>query len=392
VIQPLGVVPGPAGALLLPPAGDAAAAERVLRGDYAGLPEAWAFYPLAVNGDREGAIARCAGSGFLASYNRFALDGAPERYAALAAAASGDERLLADAAAFQHGVIDAPPEAAAADPLVRAYLLAVRGSLEELTEAADLARDRSPVFAGRLLAEIGSILAADPARTDDALEALESGRALIAQSAFHEDAAEISFQYGQLAHERADGRPGRLLAAVGAYQRALYVFSKDGPHRDAYAMAHMNLGLAYLALPMGGDAERLRPAIAIQSLREAAAVFDRERTPELWASATLNLANALQHAASTHVEDNLWEAVALYEDVLPIVERGDPLRRARVLANQGNALAHLGAFSRAEPRLREAGELFAKAGDLDATAALGEILREIDARRRQVAEAANGSA
>jgi tetratricopeptide (TPR) repeat protein len=389
VIQPLGIVPGPAGALLLPP-GPAGAAERVLSGDRTALPHDWTFYAAAIEGDREASLAHLSGDAPWQLYDRFALTGDPDLYARLAPTLSGDERLLLDAAAFQHGLLDAPPAADAEDSIVRAYVLGVRGSLDELIEAAELAKDRSPVFAGRLFAEIGATLAPDTSRTDEALESIERARQLLGRSAFLEDAGELALQYGQLAQERAQGRPDRLLAAVSAYQRALHVFSKDGPRSDAYAMAHMNLGLAYLALPMGGEAERIRPAIAIGSLREAASVFDRDRSPELWASATLNLANALQHVSSTHIEDNLWEAVALYEDVLPIVERGGPLRRARLLANQGNALAHLGAFSRAEPRLREASEIFAREGDLDATAAIAEIVREIESRRG-AAEAGNGA-
>ena len=151
----------------------------------------------------------------------------------------------------------------------------------------------------------------------------------------------------------------------------------------------MNLGLAYLALPMNDEAERLRPAIAIQSLREAAGALDRRESPELWAGATLNLANALQYVRSTHVEANLWESVALYEEILPVLPARDQLRKARVLANEGNALAHLGAFSRAVPRLNEARAIFALTVDDDSTAAIDATLAEI-AERARAAEAANG--
>jgi hypothetical protein len=124
-------------------------------------------------------------------------------------------------------------------------------------------------------------------------------------------------------------------------------------------------------------------------LREAAGALDPRQSPELWAGATLNLAKALQHVRSTHVEDNLWEAVTLYEEIFPVLSARDDIRKARVLANQGNALAHLGAFSRAIPRLNEARAIFALAGDGDSTAAIDATLAEI-AERAPAAEAPHG--
>jgi len=53
---------------------------------------------------------------------------------------------------------------------------------------------------------------------------------------------------------------------------------------------------------------------------------------------------------SNHQADNLVEAVELYEAVLEARDRDiDPLGRARVLANQGNVLAHLGVFDQPRP-------------------------------------------
>jgi hypothetical protein len=46
----------------------------------------------------------------------------------------------------------------------------------------------------------------------------------------------------------------------------------------------------------------------------------------------------------------------------------DPLGHARVLANQGTALAHLGIHDQAGPKLRAARGLFAAAGDTGAVA------------------------
>jgi hypothetical protein len=218
----------------------------VLRGDASALPAEWTFYERAVAGDRDGALAALGGD-TLAAYNRFVLTGDAAQYAALAPQLAGDVRLLLDAAAFAHGVIETPPAGAAGDPLADAYL-----AFEPFDEA-----------------------------------------------------------------------------------------------------------------------------------------LDPRESPELWAGATLNLANALQHVRLTHVEENLWEAVALYEEILPVLPPRDQIRKARVLANQGNALAHLGAFSRAVPRLNEARAIFALSADEDSTAAIDATLSEI-AERVPAAEAPHG--
>ena len=81
-----------------------------------------------------------------------------------------------------------------------------------------------------------------------------------------------------------------------------------------------------------------------------------------WASTQLNLANALQYLPSVHQEANLDEAVQLYEEVLQYRDpQRDPLGYARILANQGNALGHLGVLRRRPERLTRARELFAPA-------------------------------
>jgi tetratricopeptide (TPR) repeat protein len=378
MIFPLGIAHGPAGALVLPALADDAAAARVMRGETDGLPPEWAFYAHAVHDDLDAALGALGGDE-LATYNRFVLTGHPELYAALAGTLAGDLRLLLEAAAYQHGVVDELPDAVAAEPLVGAYLALAREDVERGRRIAEHVAERSPILAARLLEAWAAVTTDDRERTGDVLAALEHARALLARTALCDEAGGLALQYGLLAHERSDGHRDRLLAAVHAYQRALQTFTKDGPHAEDYALAHMNLGLAYLALPMNDEAERLRPAIAIQSLREAVSALDAMRSPDLWAGATLNLANALQHVRSTHVEENLWEAVALYEDILPL-PAGDTLRKARVLANQGNALAHLGAFSRAVPRLNEARAIFALSGDDDSTAAIDATLAEIGTR------------
>ena len=102
----------------------------------------------------------------------------------------------------------------------------------------------------------------------------------------------------------------------------------------------------------------------------------------------MNLANALVYTPSTHQGDNIVEAVERYEEVLELRERqGDPIGRARILANQGNALAHLGVFDHAKSKLLEARFLFEEQGDIDGVLAVRSVLDEI---ARQVVPGSQG--
>ena len=72
------------------------------------------------------------------------------------------------------------------------------------------------------------------------------------------------------------------------------------------------------------------------------------------------------------------EAVEIYEAVLATRDRdSDPQGRARVLANQGNVLAHLGVFDQAKAKLYEARFLFEEAGDTDSVRSVRGVLDEI---------------
>ena len=111
----------------------------------------------------------------------------------------------------------------------------------------------------------------------------------------------------------------------------------------------------------------MRLGVAVQSLRAALEVYRPETHAYEWSSSQMNLANALQYLPSTHQEDNLREAVDLYEEVLRHrSRRADPAGYARVLANQANALAHLGALARRRARYGEARGLFAGWATTDA--------------------------
>lgn len=391
--QPLGVFAGPQGALLLPFVDDADALAQVLHGELqAELPEPWQFYALAI-GDDAAALARIRDSDAPEHHlNRFILQPSLEHYHTLQTELIGEGQELLEAIAYQLDYRQTPPEPQHATQEIRAYLLATQAhhllaqqaipeGLALLEQAAELVESISPAFAARLFGEWAGVESMTGALSHKGMRYFEKALELFQQTAFHDAEAELWLQYGMACQSCAAGQRGWLLKAVNAYQMSLRTVSRTHLP-ESYGLAQMNMALCYLNMPMNQEADKLRPAIAVQALREALQVFDKAQQPELWASATLNLANALQHAKTSHPEDNLWEAVALYQDVLEVRDADcEPLGYARVLANQGNALAHLGAFSRAVPRLEEARAIFSQQQDDDAAASISEILEDIAERK-----------
>jgi hypothetical protein len=78
----------------------------------------------------------------------------------------------------------------------------------------------------------------------------------------------------------------------------------------------------------------------------------------------------------------------LYEQILDVRSReNDPLGYARLLANQGNALAHLGIFVHAKPKLQDALRIFTAYGDTDAALTLRELLTQLESQEQSHREA-----
>lgn len=398
--QPIGVFSGTAGLLLLPPVPEAPALlPELLRGRLPERwPEAWGFFARAVEGENEASLLSALSGGPEGVYNRFVLQPDAEVYLWAKERLEGDYARLLDAVAWRMGLGAEPPDLLGADGEIRAFLLATQGydalqqgdwatGEERLRAAAEAAEGVSPVFAARLYAEEAAIRQMRGDDGEGVIAGFRKALELLEGTAFREVRAELWFQLGTAYQSRADGRKGPLLEAARCYQEALKVFRRES-HPEAYAMAQMNLALTYLAMPSLDRGARLRVAVAVQGLREALRVFRKDTHPELWASATVNLANALQQVPTAHPEANLREAVALYEEVMTVRRpEDDPVGYARVLANQGNALAHLGAFSRAVPRLQEARRLFLEHGETDAAAAVDEVLGEIAHLRRRPSSA-----
>ena len=397
--QPIGVFPGIAGSLLLPPV---PGAEESLAALMKGRlpphwPEAWQFFARAVEGHDEAAVLEALPEGEEGIFNRVVLRPTSDVYTWARERLEGEYRLLLDAVAWRAGLLPEPPDVPPeVDGELRAFLLGCRAhaalergareeGLEALEAAAAAAEEVSPVLAARLLGEWAALrheavgLRSKGSGIErDVIRGYRRALELLDGTGLPELRAELWFQLGAVYQSRGgEGGKGILLEAVRCYQEALKVFRRD-TCPEAYALTQMNLALVYLAMPQNDRSWPVRAAVAVQALREALRVFRRETHPEMWASATLNLANALQHLPSAHPEENLWEAVVLYDEVLAVRRpEDDPVGYARVLANQGNALAHLGAFSRAVPRLQEARRLFLEHGEAEAAGAVDRVLAEI---------------
>jgi len=393
--QPIGVFPFPAGLLLLgdSPEGDVAvqqARDSLLHGR---LPEKW---PAALHAHQlahQGYL-EAAAEEFLAqddpysAFNHFVLEPEGVDVAVLRSALPLHLAPLVDAVRYTLGDLDDLPGGSSSAVEVDAFLASVRATIALsagepglaialLHDAAQTVADLSPALSAILIGNAGSILfelGLDPATAYDDLRLACLG---LNDTDLYVARAELHLHLGLLIHAAAAAGQRPLSEAVHEYYNALQLVDLDtAPY--TWASAHLNLGAAYLTMPMIEATDQLRSGIAMQSLRAALGVFTKEDHPAEWASATLNLANALVYTPSTHQGDNIVEAVERYEEVLETRDReSDPLGRARILANLGNALAHLGIFDHAKSRLYEARFLFEEALDHDSMMMVRGILDEI---------------
>ncbi|MEW5811030.1 MAG: hypothetical protein AB1925_16425 [Actinomycetota bacterium] len=386
--QPLGVFGLPLGYLLVPAGSDTDSARTALVSGC--LPDLWpdrmAAHLHALRGDRDGALAALTDDDPVSRYNRYVLDpdsASPDTVRA----GLGNYAVLVDLVEFTLGRSDTVPPADGLDGELAAAVGAAAASaaladrrpadaLSLLDTAVEAASPVSRPMAGVLLGAAAGLCRdlGDPSaltRLDRALKLLEGAEALkVARAELHLAAAGI-------VHEQAAHHPELMPAAIPRYHSALQLIRReDAP--VLWASGHADLATAYLTMPMVEASSQLRLGIAAQSLRQALTVFTREEHPARWASVQLNLANSLVYSPSRHRQENLVEAVEIYEAVLAARDRdSDPQGRARVLANQGNALAHLGAFDQAKAKLYEARFLFEELGDTDSVQVVRGVLDEI---------------
>lgn len=382
--QPLGAFPLPLGYLLIPASPDTEDARvALLSGRLPDWPDSLRAHELALAGDRDGALAALHGDDPITRYNRFVMDPDGSDPAELRSGL-GEFACLVDVVLFALGRSDTAPELGDATGELAATVLSVQasGALQNgdaeaamtlLDRAAEQAAGVSEPLRGVLLGAAASVCDGSDAvtRFEGALRALDDAEDLRLAR------AELHLALGGLLHEQAIDRPDLLNRAVPHYHSALQlVWREEAPL--LWASAHANLAAAYLTMPMTEASDQLRLGVAAQSLRSALKVYTPEDYPEEWASVQLNLANSLVYTPSSHQADNLVEAVNLYEAVLAARGRDtDPLGRARVLANQGNVLAHLADFDQAKAKLYEARFLFEELGDHDSVRTVRGVLDEI---------------
>ncbi|MGE0218445.1 hypothetical protein [Mycolicibacterium sp.] len=244
-----------------------------------------------------------------------------------------------------------------------------------LRRAATRCAGTAPHLAGTLLGTAGTLAAHHdlPGSRDDLETALE----LLDGAGLPATMAELHHALGGVEHAEALAADRPLQQAMRHYYAGLRLISEED-HPLVWAGLQLDLATAQLATPMKQATDQLRIGVAAQALRACRRVFTVDEHPVPWSTATLNLANALVYLPSTHREDNLREAAQLYEEILVSGVRDDDAPgRARVLCNQGNALAHLGVFDRATAVLAEARFLFETALDHDGVLTVRQILDEI---------------
>jgi tetratricopeptide (TPR) repeat protein len=396
--QPLGVWPWPTGMLVLPEGpGTAEVAALMLRGIQ---PETWPdhlrFVAASLAGD-PAAAAALVGDDPIGRYNAAVLiggDGAWDQVIDTDA----DLAALVGVATFSVGLLDAPPPVAevsgeiaaivrsahASAALERNDLSAALAALEDAGEAAAAAG--SMILAASLLATRAELLREQLGDAQGAIEQVDAALRLIPRMVADEERfyppaelwGELHVTRALARQERATANPGLLLSVTQDLTEALKVFTEED-HPEQFAACNSHLALAYLVMPMSSEGDRLRVGVAVTSLRAALRVYQPQTHPDLWASTQMNLANALQYLPSVHQEQNLDEAVHLYEQLLTYrTPDVDPLGVARILANQGNALGHLGVFSDARERLTQARDLFSQCDDDDGVATVDELLANVE--------------
>jgi tetratricopeptide (TPR) repeat protein len=363
------------------------------------LPDVWPdelrYVELALDDNPDGAAACITGDDVISRYNRAVLVGGDGVWAALAAETDGQLRALVDTARFSVGELDEAPDLAGTDGEFAAVVASARASAaierddfvmaaDELAQGAAAADGAgSPLLAASLRLTRAELLRE---RLDDPVAAAREADLAVQRlplTAPRELRAELQVTRALARQEVAGTERGALLAVVADLNEAAKIFREDA-YPEMFATINQHLALAYLVMPMSSEGDRIRVGVAVNSLRAALRVFTPQTHPVAWASTQLNLANALQYLPSVHQETNLDEAVQLYEEVLAYRDpQRDPVGYARILANQGNALGHLGVFADAHERLTQARTLFESAGDVEAVAGVDEVLASLDEARAQ---------
>lgn len=256
-------------------------------------------------------------------------------------------------------------------------------------KALELCADNAELARARIRARRATALQMLPGGAEPlqaAREEFEAVRALLERGGSREEVAECDMNLGLVLQTLGID----LGSAVQAYQRALRVFDRDHYPRE-YAILHSNLAAAYLAMPMSGEAAKMREAMAVQSFETALSAVTLIEHPREYAMLQNNLGNALQYAASGHPLENNLRALQAYEEALKVrTERDTPGEYANTLANMANCLANLPDdpedlaagnprnLERAYGHYRKACELFRRLGELDKAAVVETALADLE--------------
>ncbi len=325
-------------------------------------------------------------------FNLLVVDPTFERYFGLCKVATGDFLALVQLQGYINNYCTLPEVDSAKSPLVRSLLCSAKasellaandrvGSISNLRAAISYSTSVSPILAAAHRSDLAEILMRDGRNGVEAIGLWRQALIDLTHSDLNGLKAQIHLSLAIALQVVQSGHPNALREAVGHYLDATRLVSAESDPL-IFGTAHMNLGLAYLSMPMTDASDQLRYGIAISSLRQAVAAFDRELYLESWAGARLNLANALVYAPSSHANDNLTEALSMYEELLQIKrDLQDPVGYARICANQGNVMAHLGMYDYAKAKLHEARSIFEEFNMLAETATIREILDGIERER-----------
>lgn len=389
--QPMGVLPLPAGYLLLPCITDGVrpVAEGLCRGQ---VPTEWPaeleVHRLTLAGDLPSALAVLAHDDSpVAAVNRLVLTGDPDLLPDIALL-EGEVGAHGRLVAYSLGLSDDVPDPAGLEGVLAAMAHAAVAAdatsagrhaeaVDSLRRAVAAAREESPALAGQLLGALAGAQQEAGEHPHVALGTYEQALTLLEASDLRLAQAELHLAAGMLVQDTAGDNRDALGAAVRHYQGALRLVDPSVAPQ-LFASAHTNLATAYLTMPMTDASDQLRVGIAVRSLRRALEALDADHHRAQRASVQLNLANALVYLPSQVQGDNLVEAVELYDEVLQVRDRDeDPAAYARAAANQGNALAHLGMFDQATARLHEARAIFDQLDDYDSVATVRQVLGEM---------------
>lgn len=355
-------------------------------------PEGLRAHDLAHAGQVLEASANCGGDDPISAYNRWVLDPESADPDTIRAGLPAELAPLVDVVAYSTGqgglpVMPASGTASEVTALVWATLATERleagdgGTALELLDRAAQAAAPAVGLAGVLRGHHGTLLREVGQREEARASLSEATTVLAGSSDLRESRAELLHHLGSLSHEDAAGGKGDprslLHEAMRCYYDALQLVTEESAP-ELWAGLQLDLATAHLATPMTTASDQLRLGVATQALRACRRVFTLEAAPEAWSTATLNLANALVYTPSTHQGDNLVEAVELYEEILDSgIRQSDPPALARLLANQGNVLAHLGIHDQAKAKLVDARYLFETQLDHDSALAVRGVLDEI---------------